>query len=84
MGRIGCGDVKVFGESEARVESFGFAEDFHGSCEVEGDVAGAGANERGFWCAHDAVVGFVHAEGDLAEDVLFAILRAALFDEFFE
>ncbi len=84
MGRIGCGDVEVFGESEARVESFGFAEDFHGSCEVEGDVAGAGANERGFWCAHDAVVGFVHAEGDLAEDVLFAILRAALFDEFFE
>ena len=84
MGCIGCGDIEMLGEAQSRVEAFRFAEDLHGPGEIECDVAGACADECRFWGAHDAVVGFIHPERDLAEDVLFAVLWSALFDEFFE
>ena len=84
MRRVGRGHVDRLRGTEARIETLRIAKHLPRAAEVEGRIACGRADQRGLRGAHDAVVRLVHAEGDLAEDVLLAVLRAQCLDEFTE
>jgi len=73
---VGRVDVHALRPADPRVEPLGIEEQLPGAAEVERHVARAGTDQRGPGRTHDAVVGLVHAKGDLPADVLLAVLRS--------
>ncbi len=67
-------EVDALGESHAGVEPLGVAEGVPGAADVE-EVLGRGTDQHRRRRPHHDAVGMVHAEGQLAEDVLLGVLR---------
>ena len=72
--------IHALGESHSAVQSLGVAICVPRAGYVE-EVTCRGADQRWLGRSHHDVIGVIHAEGELAEDVLLGVLRADGIDE---
>ena len=75
MGIVGFDEIDSFGIAHSAVESFCRAERIPHAGDIE-KVFCRTANQRRFRCSHHQVVCMVHAECQLAEDILLCVLTA--------